>query len=947
MTTTCCENVTRLVRWNIVFMKPGRERAYPEHEELVSSCMSEAEFRNWKVAEFVREHKLPASDGCYLRVYTEVLRCYEKQAWDFEETQIAVLEQIRNAIRGEHHRHRVRLPKTLRLAGALNPQTSEFGDEFVNMPAFLGAHPQPGHTFLTGWVELTFSEPQGDTADFTLNWFGVGTPVQITFGGGQQFDFIRTKTFPLPFLPDLTPVSTVGRLSLVTGQVEPESVKIFATFQGTTIGRTDRVNRIPYAFPFIFPPLPTPPGFQFPPGYQPPQPMPPVFGNVEFAYDLDGNITGFELHSETFAPVGLFPYLQGFFPPFSFGPHNQFHFALPDRCLPGTPPQNCPNQKDSPDGILTSPSVYFHPHMDLVTQDLSEAPLQTAAPAYAPEPIADAVVLAAAGRLYLIGGTAGGGVSNRVYTYSLGADHWESGPALPQAVTSAMGAVVGDRLYVMGGAKDPGQPPTNAVQVLDTASGQWREGPPLPVAVSAAAAAAVGEKVYVISGWKSDGKSGKALSADLQILDTRSDTWERRENEVSMPAAGASAVTDGNEILVIGGRISGNKASNRTLIYNAEAGQWEAGPDLSGGASYAAAGRIDRRVYLAGGRDKADGPALFQAQELDLPQNTWRSGLPPLLPTYGSGGAVLDGALYVVGGWAQTGLDPAQGTLTQAVQIFRPATGWQACADLPVFGAASVLNAASLGMGLIGLGARQLSPGALAVLVGQNLPGPGSPPDAIEITVDGQKAAVVGFAALPPAIYFQIPPDLDPAKGRAELRLARPGSPVQAPPVEIPIAPAAPGIFLYNFGEVLEPAYLDFAPSLACNEDQSLNYASQSARPGEILSLWATGLGKNPDKDQLKATVGGKDAAVESIVPAPPLPPPFPPLLGVYLVQVRIPADAQKASNSPVVLQAGDLASNRASAAIFDEERSGNKVPCAYPLALGAAFPFLVPPPGK
>ena len=642
MTTSCCESFKKLVRWNIVYMKPGRERTYPEREELISSSMSEAEFRNWKVAEFVRTHDVPASDGCYLRVYTEVLHCYEKQSWDFEETQIRVLEQIRDAIRGKHHHHRVRLPKGRRLAGPLDSKKSEFGDEFINMPEFMGTPPPPGHTYLTGGIEVIFGEPQGNTADFTLNWLAAGTPAVITFSAGQQFDFKETRTFPLPFLPDFTPVKTVGKLDLATGQVLAQETRIFATFQATTIGRTDRVNRIPYAFPYIFPPLPPPEGFQPPPGYQPPNPMPPVFANLEFSCDDDGNITGFELHSETVAPVGLFPYLPDFFPPFSFGPNHEFHFANPDRCLQGTPRQDCPNQKDSPDGILTSSSVYFHPHLDLVSHQLNE------------------------------------------------------------------------------GALPPPQPPP--------------------------------------------------------------------------------------------------------------------------------------------------------------------------------------------------------------------------------FSADSVMNAASLGLGLAGLAARPLSPGALAVLVDGDLPGPGSPPDAVTITVDGLPAPVAGYTALPPAVYFQIPPDLDGGKGHAELRLTRNGSPDRT--AEIPIAPVAPGIFLYNFGEVQEPAFLDHGPSLACNEDQSLNYASQAARPGELVSLWATGLGKDPDQDgqigeRLKAKVGGRKAKVESVVPAPV------PLPGVYLVQVRVPNEAQRASNSPVVLLAGDVSSNHAAVAVRDEERAAEKVPCAYPTALGAAFPFLLPPPGN
>ena len=948
MTNNCCDDYKKLVRWSIVFDSPGSEDRFSEpevHEELISSGMTQSEFETWKVAEFFQRHpRIPPSYGRYVRVYSEVLRCYEKPERDFEQDQIRVLEEIRNAIRGKDHRHRVRLPKTLRLAGPLLPEKgkSEFGDEFINMPEFLGASAAPGHTILSGWVEVIFSQPQGDTAELTLSWFAVGTPVVITFGGGQQFVFERTRTFPLPYLPDLTPVQTKGKLDLVTGKVR--DLQIFATFQGTTIARTDKVNRIPYAFPYIFPPLPPPPGFQPPPGYQPPNPMPNVFGQLEFSYDFEGNITGLELHSETFAPVGLFPYLPGLFPPYSFGPKGQFHFANPDRCLVGTPPQDCPNDKEKPDGILTSVSVYFHPHLDLVSQEMSEVPAVEAAPACLPEPAADAAVVAVDGRLYHIGGIDGnGGVTGRVQVYDAAAHQWQPGPPLPRPVSLPQAAVVGNRIYVLGGWTEPDKTPTGAVQVLEAGAKKWRtDVPDLPVPVAGGTAAAMGDKIYVISGWAA-GLNSPAISSKVQILDTRDRTWKEGAS-ASLPAVGASAVALDDEILVIGGRIAGDKVTHRTAVYNVKTNLWAIGPDTLQGVYQAAAGYLEGRVYLVGGRDKVDGPALPIVQELDVAKDAWRPGLPQPLPAVASGAAVLDGSLYVAGGRSTTGVD--QLGLSQVVQRLEPSRGWQTCGDLPVFTAASVFNAAALGVGPT---PRVFSPGTLAVLAGQNLAGPD--PGFVEITVGGRPAAIVGMVPVPiEAVWFQIPPDVDPAPGVAELRLVRKGAKQQAPPVYLPMAAASPGIFVYNFGELLEPTYLENNGALACNQDQTLNYASQPARPGQILVLWATGLGQKPDKDKLTAQIGGKDAKVENITPAPPLPPPFPPLLGVYLVHVRLPEKIQSASFLPAVLRYEKTTSNRAGVAVWRENEvppPPQPVPCAYPPALGAVFPFLVPPPGK
>ncbi|HEX9941230.1 MAG TPA: hypothetical protein VGG03_04380 [Thermoanaerobaculia bacterium] len=950
MKDNCCNDYKKLVRWSIVSVKPGYD-LFPEpevREELISACMTQSEFETWKVAEFFERHpKIPPSYGRYVRVYSQVLRCYEKPEVNFEKDQIEVLKEIRNAIRREDHHHRVRLPKTGVIAGPLDWVGSEFGDEFYNFPPFLGARPAAGHTKLTGWVQVQFGKPKDDWVDLTITYFGVGTPVVITWGGGQQFDFTRTRTFPTPFfLQGGKPLDTTnrGRLNLHTGEVE--GLTIFANFQGTTIGRTDRVNRIPYAFPYIFPPLPPPPSFVPPPDYVPPQSPPPIGGQAKFRTAPDGTINGFELHSETLAPVGLFPYFigpDGFFPPFTFGPNFEFHFANPDRCLLGTPPADCPNDLDNPDGIKTSVNVFFHPHIDLVARRMDEAPSPRPVPLSLDAPLAHPVVLAAHGRIYAAGGVdEKGAVTSRVRYLDPQSGSWQDASPLLQAVSSAQGAVVGKHLYVLGGFKQQGKAPTDRVQVLDLDSGQWQDGPKLPVGIAEGTAAAVGKKIYVFSGWEAAGKSLK-ISALVQVLDTTTGTWVTSADSsqdpnapppASLPATGASAVARGTQIYVIGGRVSDTEVTRRTVIFETAANQWNVGPDTVVGMYQAAAAHLDGRILLIGGRPTVDGPTqpfdptFLPTQELDLDLGVWRGSLPQPLPTAGCGAAVAAGQLVVVGGRSQGFLDPPPGVATRLVQTFRPEAGWVADPLVPIFSSAQLIKP-------------PIAPGALVLIVGANLaPAPGTPPPGVEITVAGAAAQVLDV--LPFRLVFRIPETLDPGLGRAAVEVKIAGAQPQAIPVELPVADTSPALFLYSYGEVAEPAFLLDNGNLAASGNaldpkapSLLNYAQQPSSPGEVVTLFGTGFGVKPDPANLKVTLGGKDAKVVGVADDPSLP-------GVQRLAVEVPDPVQFATYVPAVATtANQQQSNPGGISI---RKAGEIPPPPQPLPLDVGIFFLMGP---
>lgn len=120
------DDMLKLVRYKILFVKREYELAFPEREDLVSENMDGSAFAGWKVAEFIQELGrgetpvpkrwldkgypksefvkdgkllgLTENDKKYLRVYYEVLERYPRQKFKYEERQIRVLEQIRDGL---------------------------------------------------------------------------------------------------------------------------------------------------------------------------------------------------------------------------------------------------------------------------------------------------------------------------------------------------------------------------------------------------------------------------------------------------------------------------------------------------------------------------------------------------------------------------------------------------------------------------------------------------------------------------------------------------------------------------------------------------------------------------------------------------------------------------------------------------------------------------------
>jgi len=196
-------------------------------------------------------------------------------------------------------------------------------------------------------------------------------------------------------------------------------------------------------------------------------------------------------------------------------------------------------------------------------------------------------------------------------------------------------------------------------------------------------------------------------------------------------------------------------------------------------------------------------------------------------------------------------------------RLSRPATGWEAGPLTVLFTSSSVVNAASF--------KAELSPGTLASAFGSGL---GSPAGETTVEVAGLPAHVL--AALPFQLNFVIPNELAPGSHPITIR-----SPYGATTQTVQVSAVSPAIFLLGGSR---PA--------AVNQNGTLNSAEAPASRGQVLVLYATGLGATQRRGNLDHVLAAVEATLEGrplIVQYAGLAPGYP---GLYQVNLMIPAEA-------------------------------------------------------
>jgi len=132
-------------------------------------------------------------------------------------------------------------------------------------------------------------------------------------------------------------------------------------------------------------------------------------------------------------------------------------------------------------------------------------------------------------RVLLAGGILRGQSANNLNTgmrvpellaYDTVMDTWQVLPAMPQSNGYAMGAILGNEFWVLGGSTDFVR--TDEVLAYDLVSGAWTVKPALPRTLSSAAVAVLGGRIYLTGGIAT---SVGMISPDTMVLDPATGMW--------------------------------------------------------------------------------------------------------------------------------------------------------------------------------------------------------------------------------------------------------------------------------------------------------------------------------------------------------------------------------------------------------------------------------------
>jgi N-acetylneuraminic acid mutarotase len=228
---------------------------------------------------------------------------------------------------------------------------------------------------------------------------------------------------------------------------------------------------------------------------------------------------------------------------------------------------------------------------------------------------------------------------NNAWEYDPAADAWKALAPLPTKRGSAVAAVVGDKIYVIGGAALlPGSEATaltpavpqavlGTVEEYDPAANTWRARSPMPTPRNHAAVGAVNGKIYVIGGRV--GAAFIGVASDISAVeeyDPATDKWSAPKARMPTTRSALGAGTYNGRIYVAGGEFQDPHmmATFRSVeAYDPASNTWTIMPSMPVSRHGLAAGVIGNRLLLVGGDVQSSGTEIHastsEVDALELP----------------------------------------------------------------------------------------------------------------------------------------------------------------------------------------------------------------------------------------------------------------------------------------------------------------------------------------
>jgi uncharacterized protein (TIGR03437 family) len=263
-------------------------------------------------------------------------------------------------------------------------------------------------------------------------------------------------------------------------------------------------------------------------------------------------------------------------------------------------------------------------------------------------------------KIYALGGRAGSTIMNVNEVYDTTTNTWTTAAPMLTARWDAATAVVNNILYAIGGGTSSGNT-SNIVEAYDPTSNTWSTKAAMPISVNSIYAVVENGIIYVVGGY-----NGARVNT-VVAYDPVADTWSTLAPlnvAKSQPALGLIGST-----IVAAGGLTNSGVTTDNEGYNAATNSWTTLAPLPTARQAGCFGVSAGLLYFASGDGVASGSLLNTMDAYDAATNSWASGL-PLIPNSitNPGSAVVGESLYCIGG-----SNTFKGTAYNYVQIYQPA----------------------------------------------------------------------------------------------------------------------------------------------------------------------------------------------------------------------------------------------------------------------------------
>ncbi|MGN6463088.1 MAG: Kelch repeat-containing protein [Pseudolabrys sp.] len=250
-------------------------------------------------------------------------------------------------------------------------------------------------------------------------------------------------------------------------------------------------------------------------------------------------------------------------------------------------------------------------------------------------------------KMHIVGGYAEQRVDRPYHhAYDAKTDRWISAPLLPRGANHVGVAVLGGKLYAVGGHLDQNRRPDNLCFVLDGET--WKPIAPLPKAAGAIGVVARDGLLHAVGGAVGDTTPAK-LSLDWHLVhDPKADRWTTR---APLPTARdhIGIVEKDGAIHVVGGRVN-NFYTNSNLhhVYDAAGDKWVMRAPLPTARSGHGSVLYRGKMFVMGGEGSQR--VFGQNEAYDFASDTWEAYAPMPTPRHGLGAVAIGDFIHVAGG---------------------------------------------------------------------------------------------------------------------------------------------------------------------------------------------------------------------------------------------------------------------------------------------------------